>query len=216
MPAWWRSSEAALVADARAAVEWLVYERGVAPHRIVLWGHGVGSGVAASLAREWSDPSYTPRVASSAARSSYGGMPGGDAEAAGGDLGGVVVESGFSSLADRGADHPWLAMGCNWLPGCQAMLHRAASHSPFELATVDHVAALVKLEANTPVRCEKKSREPYLQQRTPIHSRAAQKVWTIFKNCVCVPAFVRVLMRISLLLVLSTLFLYCCILLLLL
>ena len=159
---WWPTSEAALVADARAAVEWLVYEKGVVPKRVVLWGHGLGSGVAASLAREWSDPVFLPHPVSSPATNnggssrsmnSGGALPGGDAEAAGGDLGALVLESGFSSLADYWSNqHSGILGWCQWLPACHSRLLPEALHqSPFKLATADHVAALVEQGAHTSV-----------------------------------------------------------------
>jgi len=157
---WWPTSEAALVADARAAVEWLVYERGVAPQRVVLWGHKMGSGVAASLSREWSDPVFMPHPvsspvtpSSSGTSTSRGALPGGDADSAGGDLGAIVLESGFSSLADHWTNQRVGLMGlCRWLPGCHSgLLTRALHQSPFKLATKDHVAALVEQGAHTSV-----------------------------------------------------------------
>ena len=45
-------TEAGLITDARTVVSWLVEERGVAAHRIVLWGHSLGTGVATALAGE--------------------------------------------------------------------------------------------------------------------------------------------------------------------
>ncbi len=45
-------SEAALVADGRAAADWLAREQGIGPDRIVLYGESLGSGIACALAAE--------------------------------------------------------------------------------------------------------------------------------------------------------------------
>lgn len=67
-------TEDGLAADARAAYEHLVTERGVDPARLVLFGESLGGGVAVRLARE---------------------VP----------VGGLVLRSPFTSLADVGARH---------------------------------------------------------------------------------------------------------------
>ncbi len=73
-----RPSEEGLYADARAAWDYLVSERGIDPARIVAFGRSLGAAVAACLARERR-------------------------------LGGLILESGFTSVPDLGADlYPWL------------------------------------------------------------------------------------------------------------
>lgn len=76
-------SEAGLYADARAAWDHLVAERGIDPARIVAFGRSLGAAVAACLARER-------------------------------ELGGLILESGFTSVPDLGAElYPWLPV--RWL-----------------------------------------------------------------------------------------------------
>ncbi len=78
-----RPSEEGLYADARAAWDYLVSERGIDPERIVAFGRSLGAAVAACLARERR-------------------------------LGGLILESGFTSVPDLGADlYPWLPV--RWL-----------------------------------------------------------------------------------------------------
>lgn len=43
-------SEEALIADTRAVYDWMVHTLGIAPSRIVLYGHSLGSGVASRMA----------------------------------------------------------------------------------------------------------------------------------------------------------------------
>ena len=101
----------------------LAAQRGVSASRVVLWGHSLGGGVAAALAREWA-------------------RAGGDAEDAG-DLGALVLESSFDALAAAVADHP-SARPFRALPGALAYLQAGlrGGRGAFGFETAAHLAAL--------------------------------------------------------------------------
>ena len=76
-------SERATQADARAAWDWLVRERGVAPDTIMLLGRSLGGAVSAGLARELAEEGVSPA--------------------------GFVMEGAFTSVPDVAARiYPWL------------------------------------------------------------------------------------------------------------
>lgn len=75
--------EKATRADARAAWDWLVQERGIEPETIVLFGRSLGGGVAAELAARLTEENIEPA--------------------------GIILESTFTSVPDMGALlYPWL------------------------------------------------------------------------------------------------------------
>lgn len=77
------TTEEAMYADARAAWDWLVIEKGIAPEKIILFGRSLGGAVTARLARELADEKVSPA--------------------------GLVMESTFTSVPDMGAYiYPWL------------------------------------------------------------------------------------------------------------
>ncbi|WP_338668706.1 alpha/beta hydrolase [Pseudodesulfovibrio methanolicus] len=83
-----RPSEKATRSDARAAWDWLVRDKGIAPGRVVLFGRSLGGGVAARLAA--------------------------DLAKAGTEPGGLIMESTFTSVTAMGAArYPWLPV--RWL-----------------------------------------------------------------------------------------------------
>lgn len=76
-------SEEATRADARAAWHWLVDERDIGPHTILLFGRSLGGAVAARLAGELNADNVQPA--------------------------GMILESTFTSIPDMGAHvYPWL------------------------------------------------------------------------------------------------------------
>ncbi|UZP68668.1 alpha/beta hydrolase [Desulfovibrio mangrovi] len=76
-------SEIATQADVRAAWDWLLRDKGVAPSSVVLFGRSLGGAVAAGLAGELNAEGVAP--------------------------GGMILESTFTSVPDVGASiYPWL------------------------------------------------------------------------------------------------------------
>lgn len=76
-------SEDGTRADARAAWDWLVVEKGIDPASIILFGRSLGGAVTAGLAAELADENISPA--------------------------GLIAESTFTSAPDMGATlYPWL------------------------------------------------------------------------------------------------------------
>ncbi|WP_319582839.1 alpha/beta hydrolase [uncultured Pseudodesulfovibrio sp.] len=83
-----RPSEKATRADALAAWDWLLREKGFEPGQVVLFGRSLGGGVAARLAADLTEAGTEP--------------------------GGLIMESTFTSLTAMGAArYPWLPV--RWL-----------------------------------------------------------------------------------------------------
>jgi len=100
-----QSSEKAMRADARAAWEWLVREKGVPPERIILFGRSLGGGVTGLLARDLADQGVSPAA--------------------------LIMESTFSSMTDMATrKYPWLPV--RWLVRYRydTMVNLAAVHVP--------------------------------------------------------------------------------------
>lgn len=78
-----KPSEAATQADARAAFDWLVNEKGIDPATIILFGRSLGGAIAGKLATEIIQTGATPAA--------------------------MILESTFPSVPDIGAKiYPWL------------------------------------------------------------------------------------------------------------
>lgn len=112
-----RASEEGLARDARAAWRYVVGTRGVAPDRVVLMGHSLGSAVATRLALELErdgpgalKPKYVPRGAGDPEGSGEPGPNDGVGPAA------LVVGSPFPDMPALFAHHaPWLPdFGLRW------------------------------------------------------------------------------------------------------
>lgn len=90
-------TEEGLASDARAAYDWLTVQRGVRPSRVLIWGHSLGSAVAARLAAE------------------LAAQPASELPL------GLVLESAFTSLPELLPDYP-LGRAVCWLPGVHTLM----------------------------------------------------------------------------------------------
>eukprot|EP00128_Syssomonas_multiformis_P006519 Colp12_sorted_trinity150504_noHs@13505 len=98
-----------LVMDARAAFDWIVKQHGVPPSRVFIYGHSLGSGVAAQLARQLAEEGIS--------------------------AGGLILEAAFSSLLGGALTHP-MSLPLRVLPGMNAMIMK---YFPEAYRTVDNI-----------------------------------------------------------------------------
>ncbi|KAG8460994.1 hypothetical protein KFE25_010745 [Diacronema lutheri] len=129
-------SEEGLAADAHAAWLWLTAERGVAPSRVLLWGHSLGSAVAARLAAELADAARASTLARGRAAGAPAALP----------LG-LVLESAFTSIRELLPDYP-LGRAVCWLPGVRAA---AAAGLAFRMDSRARVAELARAAPQLPL-----------------------------------------------------------------
>jgi abhydrolase domain-containing protein 12 len=112
-------TEEGLATDARAAWVWLTEQHGVPPSRVLIWGHSLGSGVAARLAAELYGSSDLGEVAQQPM--------------------GLVLESAFTSLPELLPDYP-LGRAICWLPGVHGAI---SSNLNFVLNNTQQLQALL-------------------------------------------------------------------------
>lgn len=138
-------SEEGLARDARAAWDWLTVQRKVPPSRILIWGHSLGSGVAARLAAELVAEAAADADATAAPKARGQGTAG---SAIVDQLPlGIVLESGFTSLPDLLPDYP-LGRAVCWLPG---VLQAMRANLAFQMDSRARLTRLAKAAPALPI-----------------------------------------------------------------